>query len=191
MLPLIIVAHLGTQANAYYALAWLISDAFNLLLWNIFTSYMAEASNDRRRSAALTRRTIRMVWLVGGLGTPILLISAPFLLSLLGGAYSEEGTTLLRLLAIGLPFTITYGTFISMARVRQLMGRVVLLQVLSAVLTIGGAALLVGPFGINGVGMAYLGVRVITTFIVIVPLRRMLREDRPKENPIVLQEMAT
>ena len=176
VLPLIIVAQLGTQANAYYALAWLISDAFNLLLWNIYTSYMTEASNDRRSERALTGRTIRMVWLVGGFGTPFLLVAAPFLLSLLGGEYSAEGTDLLRLLAIGLPFTITYSTFISMARVRQLMGRVVSLQVLSAVLTIGGAAVLVGPLGINGVGWAYLGARVITTLIVIVPLRRMLTE---------------
>lgn len=179
VLPLIIVAQLGTQSNAYYALAWLISDAFNLLLWNVYTSYMAEASNDRRSARSLTRRTIRMVWLIGGVGTPFLLVAAPWLLSLLGGAYSEEGATLLRLLAIGLPFTITYSTFISMARVRQLMGRVVSLQILSAVLTIGGAAILVGPFGINGVGAAYLGTRVITTLIVIVPLRRMLRSDSP------------
>ncbi|GEC19122.1 lipopolysaccharide biosynthesis protein [Pseudonocardia hydrocarbonoxydans] len=188
VLPLIIVAQLGTQANAYYALAWLISDAFNLLLWNIYTSYMAEASNDRRSSYTLTRRTIRMVWLVGGLGTPFLLVAAPFLLSLLGGEYSEEGTTLLRILAIGLPFTITYSTFISMSRVRQLMGRVVFLQVLSAVLTIGSAAVLVGPFGINGVGLAYLGARVVTTLIVLIPLRRMLKEDRPEEKPLVQQE---
>ena len=129
-----------------------------------------------------------MVWLVGGHGTPFLLVAAPFLLSLLGGEYSEEGTTLLRILAIGLPFTITYSTFISMSRVRQLMGRVVFLQVLSAVLTIGSAAVLVGPFGINGVGLAYLGARVVTTLIVLIPLRRMLKEDRPEEKPLVQQE---
>ncbi|MDN5933884.1 MAG: hypothetical protein L0I24_22900, partial [Pseudonocardia sp.] len=178
LIPLIIVAHLGTQANAYYALPWMISEALNLLLWNVYSSYMAEASNDLPNASALMRRTFTMAGLIGGLGTPFLLLGAPLLLSLLGGAYAAEGAGLLRLLAITLPFTIVYSMYISVCRVRGKVSHVVALQVISGVTIIGGTLLLVEPFGIEGVGLANLAARVVTTLIVAVPLLRIIRESR-------------
>ena len=55
-MPLIVVSLLGTEANAYYALPWLISEAVTVLLWNISSSYITEASNDVRQGPALMRR---------------------------------------------------------------------------------------------------------------------------------------
>lgn len=184
MLPLIVVSNLGTQANAYYALPWLISEALNLLLWNIYSSFMAEASNDRDNQPALIRRTFRLAVLVGLGGVPFLLVGAPWLLTLLGGAYAAEGSTLLRLLAVALPFTIVYSMYISVSRVRGLIGRVVTLQVISGVITVGGTVLLVQSVGIAAVGISFLTARAVTTLFVAAPLLRILRE-RPAPAPAV------
>jgi O-antigen/teichoic acid export membrane protein len=178
-LPLIIVAQLGTESNAYYALPWLLSEAFNMLLWNISSSYMVEASNDGPRAAALLRRTIRLSVLVGGLGVPFMLLGAPWLLTFLGGAYAAEGTTVLRILACAIPFLVITALYSTTARVRQQMGRVVAIQLGASVVTIGLALVLVHEMGINGVALAYLVAEVASAAIVFVPLVRILREKSP------------
>ncbi len=177
-MPLIVVSILGTQANAYYALPWLICEAVNVLLWNVASSYITEASNDVREGYALMRRAWRLSWLIGLAGTPFLLIGAPFLLSLLPGNYAEEGTTLLRLMASALPFTVVHGTYVSLARVRQQMGRVVALQLLNAAAVITLALMLMRPFGIDGVGIAYLAAEALACAVVAVPLIRLFRAAR-------------
>lgn len=172
-MPLIVVGRLGAEANAYYALPSLISEAVNVLLWNISSSHITEASNDGRRAGALTRRAFRMSVLVGLAGTPFLLFGGPLLLSLLAGAYAEQSTPLLQLMAAALPFTVVYSTYIAAARVRQQMGRVVALQALSTAVVIGLTLLLIDPLGVAAVGVAYLGMAVLNTAIVAVPLARI------------------
>jgi O-antigen/teichoic acid export membrane protein len=174
-MPLIVVTMLGTEANAYYALPWLISEAVTVLLWNISSSYITEASNDVRQGPALMRRAWRLSWLIGITGTPFLLVGAPFLLSLLGDAYAEEGTTLLRLMAAALPFTIVHSMYIAFSRVKQQMGRVVALQTLSAVIVVVLALVLVRPLGVAGVGVAYLCAEAIGCAVAVIPLIRAFR----------------
>ncbi|MFD1523543.1 hypothetical protein [Pseudonocardia yunnanensis] len=180
-MPLIVVSLLGTEANAYYALPWLISEAVTVLLWNIASSYITEASNDVRQGPALMRRAWRLSWLIGFTGTPFLLIAAPWLLSLLGDTYAEEGTSLLRLMAAALPFTIVHGMYIAVSRVKQQMGRVVVMQTLSAVIVVVLALVLVTPLGIDGVGVAYLCAEVVGCAIAAVPLIRAFRADADQD----------
>jgi O-antigen/teichoic acid export membrane protein len=183
-MPLIVVAQLGTQANAYYALPWLVSEAITVLLWNVSSSFMTEASNDVAGGPKLMRRAWRLSCLIGLLGTPFLLFGAPLLLSVLGGAYADEGTTLLRLMAAALPFTVVHSTYIAIARVHAQMGRVVILQSLSAVVVVTLALLLVHPLGINGIGVAYLTAEALGAAIVAVPLIRFFRSSRPPSEPV-------
>jgi len=178
-LPLIIVGQLGAESNAYYALPWLLSEAFNMLLWNISSSYMVEASNDGPKAAALLKRTIRLNLLIGGLGVPFMLIGAPWLLNFLGSNYADEGSTVLRILACAIPFLVITSLYSTTARVRQQMGRVVAIQLGAAVVTIGLALVLVHPLGINGVALSYLIAEVVSAIIVFIPLVRILREKTP------------
>jgi Na+-driven multidrug efflux pump len=121
------------------------------------------------------RRAWRLSWLIGLTGTPFLLLGAPWLLSLLGDAYAEEGTTLLRLMAAALPFTIVHSMYIAVARVKQQMGRVVAMQTLSAVIVVVLALALVTPLGVDGVGVAYLCAEAVGCAIAVVPLIRAFR----------------
>jgi O-antigen/teichoic acid export membrane protein len=183
-MPLIVVARLGTQANAYYALPWLVSEAITVLLWNVSSSYITEASNDVRNGPALMRRAWRLSWLIGLLGTPFLVFGAPILLSLVGGAYAAEGTTLLRLMALALPLTVVFSTYIAIARVQQQMGRVVILQSLSAAVVVTLALVLVHPLGISGIGVAYLVAEAIGAAVVAIPLIRFFRSSREPSEPL-------
>ncbi|GAA4537928.1 hypothetical protein [Pseudonocardia xishanensis] len=178
VLPLLVVARLGTEANAYYALPWLIAESFSVLIWNISSSYVVEASHDRREQWALMRRTFRLSYLIGLVGVPSLFFLAPWLLSLLGDTYSDEGTWVLRYAVLAIPFTIINMNFINTSRLRNQMGRVVVLEVFTAALVIGLAVVLMDRMGVGGAGLAFLLAQALTALIVAVPLLRFARTLR-------------
>jgi O-antigen/teichoic acid export membrane protein len=178
VLPLLVVARLGTEANAYYALPWLIAESFSVLIWNISSSYVVEASHDRRQQWALMKRTFRLSYLIGGLGVPALFFLAPWVLSVLGDSYSEQGTWVLRYAVLAIPFTIINMNFINTSRLRNQMGRVVVLEVFTAALVVGLAVVLMDRMGIGGAGLAFLLAQAVTALVVAVPLVRFIRTLR-------------
>ncbi|MCE0762138.1 lipopolysaccharide biosynthesis protein [Pseudonocardia kujensis] len=178
VLPLLVVARLGTEANAYYALPWLIAESFSVLIWNISSSYVVEASHDRREQWTLMKRTFRLSYLIGGLGVPSLFFLAPWVLSVLGDSYSEQGTWVLRYAVLAIPFTIINMNFINTSRLRNQMGRVVVLEVFTAGLVIGLAVVLMDRMGIGGAGLAFLLAQAVTALVVAVPLVRFMRTLR-------------
>jgi O-antigen/teichoic acid export membrane protein len=174
--PLLVLTQLGPEANAYYALPLLIAEAgLGVLMWNISSSYMVEASHDSRQIGPLMSRTFRLCFLVAGVGTPFLLIAAPWILSILGPDYADEGSTVLRLMALAIPFTIFSTMYINTARVQNKMGRVVVIQLLLAALIIGLTATLLPIMGIDGAGWAYLIAEATGALVVAVPLFRFMR----------------
>lgn len=175
LLPLIVVAKLGTEANAYYAMPWMISSAVTVLIWNICSSFMVEASHDTSQTADLVRRSLKLATLVCAGGMATLLIGAPLLLSVLGDAYATRGTTLLRLMAAALPFTVITTFYTCLSRVQQKMGRVVLIQIATAVAVVGLVNVLTGPLDIDAVGVAYLATEAAVALAVVTPLVRELR----------------
>ncbi|GAA4679521.1 hypothetical protein GCM10023215_10800 [Pseudonocardia yuanmonensis] len=178
VLPLLVVASLGTEANAYFALPWLIAESFSVLIWNISSSYVVETSHDRRQQWALMKRTFRLSYLIGGLGVPALFFLAPWVLSVLGDSYSDQGTWVLRYAVLAIPFTIVNMNFINTSRLRNQMGRVVVLEVFTAALVIGLAVVLMGRMGIAGAGLAFLLAQAVTALVVAVPLVRFMRTLR-------------
>ncbi len=178
LLPLLVVGMLGTTANAYYALPWLIAESLSLLNWNISSSYMVEAAHDRSEQAALMRRTFRLSALVCGLGIPFLLIAAPWLLGFLGSGYVTEGSGVLRLMVLAIPFNVIETMYINSARVRNQMGRIVALQILTTAVVIGLAVVLLPRVGVDGAGWAYLVAEAASAALVIVPVVRWMREGR-------------
>lgn len=84
---------------------------------------------------------------------------------------------MLRLMAAAVPFLIITNLYVSTSRIRQQMGRVVTIQLLTAVAVIALALSLVVPLGINGVGLAYLLAEAAAAAIVILPLIRYMRAN--------------
>ncbi|WP_181780757.1 lipopolysaccharide biosynthesis protein [Pseudonocardia pini] len=190
VLPLLVVARLGTEANAYYAVPWLIAESFSVLIWNISSSYVVEASHDRRQQWKLMQRTFRLSYLIGGIGVPVLFFLGPWLLSILGDTYSDEGGWVLRYAVLAIPFTIVNMNFINTSRLRNQMGRVVVMEVCTAALVIGLAVVLMDRMGVGGAGLAFLLAQAVTAVVVAVPLlrymstlRREAREEDPGEDP--------
>ncbi len=176
-LPLLVVTVLGTEANAYYALPWLISESLGLLIWNISSSYLVEAAHDSRRIAALMARTIRLIALVAVPGVAVVVVAAPWILAVLGPEYAAQGTPVLRLMVLAVPFSIVSTLYVAICRLRLQMARVVAVEAGIAVLVVGFALALIGPLGIAGVGLGYLVAELVVAAATIVPLVRFLRAN--------------
>lgn len=156
MLPLLVVWRLGAEANAYFAMPWLVASALNWLIWNIASSLLVEASNDPSKPVELVRRALRMALLVGGAGAIVEFAAAPLILSMLGADYAAEGTTVLRVFALMVPFNVIVITWNMLMRIEGRMALLVSQQVLCCAVAIILSALLLPVLGITGAGVGCL-----------------------------------
>jgi O-antigen/teichoic acid export membrane protein len=175
VLPLIIVSQLGNEANAYFAMPWVICSALNMLTWNIAASFVMEASSDRSQTRALTRRSLRLGLLVAGAGAVTLLLGASLVLQVFGSAYAEQGAPLLRLMAIAQPATVVTTVFSGLLRIRRQVGWLVLVQGAIGVIVLSLTLFLLPSLGVTGVGVAYLSAEGLAGAVLVVPLLRSLR----------------
>jgi O-antigen/teichoic acid export membrane protein len=154
--PLIVLHVLGSSENAFFYFPWLIMASLTLLTSNISVSLVVEAASDREALRIHARRAVvhtarLLVPIVAGL-----VLAAPFVLRLFGERYAEEGTTLLRLLALGLlPSALCVLSF-GVARVQNHVRSIILHQVVLAGLVLGLTYALVDTSGIEGGGVAWL-----------------------------------
>lgn len=168
LLPLIVLASLGADASAYFYIGWTIAYSLQLMSLNIATSLMVEGAAKRE---TLESDSMRALVLLVRLQIPLVLgvfVFAGVILRLFGEQYQTESEGLLRLLALAvLPHGIN-AIFLSMARVRRQVGRVVVIQGALAGLSITLTLLLLGPLGILGVGVGWLTAQLLVALVLVV-----------------------
>jgi Na+-driven multidrug efflux pump len=108
-------------------------------------------------------------------GLVILVVGAPFFLKILGGPYAAHGTRLLQSLALALPFMGVNVLYVTFARMARRVRRVVSVQVCLSVLVLVFTALLIGPMGITGAGVAFLIGQAVMALVVLPSVVRQYR----------------
>jgi O-antigen/teichoic acid export membrane protein/thymidylate kinase len=168
LLPLIVLATLGAEASAYFYIGWTIAYSLQLMSLNIATSLMVEGAArretldiDSRRSLVLLIR-IQVPLVIG------VFVFAGFILRLFGEQYQDESEGLLRVLTLAvLPHGVN-AIFLSVARVRRQVGRIVVIQGALAGLSLSLSWVLLGPLGILGVGIAWLLAQSLVALVLLV-----------------------
>ena len=181
LLPLIVVHRMGLEANAYFAVPWLFATSLSLLMWNIASILLVEASVAPDRLPRLLGRALRLslaVAFVGGIG--IWFIGPP-ILGLLGPGYEASSTWLLRITALASPAIAVVVVWTTAARARGQLRRVMLLQAAVGVGTLGLTSLLIGPLGVTGVGVAYFLSQTVAALVLLRPLIAIVSDGRPKK----------
>ncbi|MFI5530920.1 lipopolysaccharide biosynthesis protein [Kitasatospora sp. NPDC051853] len=156
VLPLLVLGRLGAEQSAYFSLAWVIAYTLQLVALNMGSSLIVEAAHAPERLAAQARRVLRHSAPLIGAGAALLVVTAPWLLSLFGPGYAEHGTTALRLLALSALPNLVLGLAVDVCRARRAMRRVVALQAALLGLVLLLTLLLIPPLGITGVALAWL-----------------------------------
>ena len=178
---LMVLGQLGKVQAAYFQTPWLAGTSFDSLLFSFATSLIVEASVRPATSTATVRRAVHLAlrFLVPGL--VVLFVGAPYFLRILGPAYEANGTTLLRLVAVTLPFMAVNVLYVTFARLARRVRRVLSIQVSIAAIVLTLASVFLSHFGVAGVGLAFLIGHGAVSFVVFPSVFRQYR--RPDMAP--------
>jgi O-antigen/teichoic acid export membrane protein len=181
--PLIVLAQLGAQANAYFYVAWTIGITLAVAVEAFAISLTVEGSARPGDLHGYTRKVLRQAFMIFPAIVVFILMVAPNLLSLFGAAYADGATNLLRLLSIAVLARIPLAVFGAVARVERRVGRIALLEGATTVAALTLALWLLPRHGIIGVGWALLIAQTVAALFVSPGL---LRAPRPTESVSVL-----
>ncbi|MEV5101870.1 lipopolysaccharide biosynthesis protein [Streptomyces massasporeus] len=179
--PLLVLNTLGPAQSAHYSLAWIVGYVPYLLATNMGSSLMVESAHAPGRLPEHAFRVLRHSALLMAAGALVIIVIAPALLSFFGPEYAEDGTTLLRLLALSALPNLVVSLAVDVARMRRRLRLVVGLQLTSCVLVLGLAELLLPVLGLAGGGLAWLVAQTLLALYLLI--RRSHWLPRTPEDP--------
>jgi O-antigen/teichoic acid export membrane protein len=156
-LPLLIVALLGSAANAYFFIPYTMVGAFNMLFFAAGTSLVVEGALAEDRIRAMAGRIARRFALILVPGTVVMIGAAPLILLPFGEDYVRESSSVLRVLACGCGFYAAIALYVAIARLQGQSSGILLVEAAKLPLLLGGAVVLSGSLGIDGIALAWLG----------------------------------
>jgi O-antigen/teichoic acid export membrane protein len=167
VLPIMVVNLLGAELNAYFYIAWAIGSLLSVIPGAASISLFAEGSYEEERLGVNIWRSLKMILLLLAPAVILVLAFADKLLLLFGSAYSENATTLVRILAISsLPLAVNI-VYLAIKRVEKKLKVIVSLTALVAVVTLGLTYLLLPHMGINGAGIAWLISQAVIALVIM------------------------
>ncbi len=178
VVPLVVIAQLGPDASAYFAVSWSMVTAVYVMLSLLIGPFVAECAAHPDRINGLSAQFVKMITAVALLCGVGLAVVGPIALGFIGAEYRQHGTPLLYLAAVFIPFTVVGAVYDGLARVYRRLILAVVTQCLVTAVVIGGSAALTGSLGVLGIGVSYLAAEVMAAVILVGPLFRWLRELR-------------
>ncbi len=154
--PLLVIQFLGSKANAYFYLPWVIFSSLRLYTINMSTSMTVEGSLFQAKSFDYFRHVLLNAL---KLLTPVVLglvLVAPLLLRVFGPEYAVQGTTLLRLLALSVIPNSLVSLYLGVSRLKYRFREIMLIQGTFAILSLSLTYILLPKVGIAGVGIAWI-----------------------------------
>jgi O-antigen/teichoic acid export membrane protein len=175
LLPVLVVALLGSSQGAFFYMPFTIISAFDLLFINVATSMTVEASMAGDRLSELARTTVHRFGGVLAAGVLVIVAGAGLILLPFGPAYVEGGGALLRLLACASVCRAIIGLYSAICRVQGRAGRVLVVQAAVFLLVVVLTPLLARSHGLEGVGFAWLVANALVACAVTPATVRILR----------------
>ncbi|MCL0079864.1 polysaccharide biosynthesis C-terminal domain-containing protein [Dehalococcoidia bacterium] len=167
VLPIMVVNLLGAEFNAFFYIGWAIGGVLIMIPTAASASLFAEGSYEQERLGINIWRSLKMILLLLVPLVVLVLTFADKLLLLFGIAYSENATTLVRILAISsLPLAVNI-VYLAIKRVEKKLKVIVSLTALAAIVTLGLAYLLLPHMGINGAGIAWLVSQAVIALVIV------------------------
>lgn len=179
LLPVLILARLGKAEAGYFASAYLIIYALDLVTVNLGVALMVEGAMDRSLLRHHASTVVRRVLAIIGPAVAILLLFAPRVLGVFGHAYAVHGSGLLRLLAVAVLAKAVTSLYIALSRVERRVGQIAFWQAVLLVSITGLSWWLMGRFGIDGVGLGYLASQVLVALCLLPSIFKILRRREP------------
>jgi O-antigen/teichoic acid export membrane protein len=169
--PVLVVALLDAEHNAYYFIAWSVSAAFLMISSAIAQALFAETSTASEARQQVRVAAIAILVLLVPITAAVMLLAHP-LLSLFGPEYAEHGVALLRINALAAyPDAIT-AVYIALMLASRRVTRAAVVNLVIGVATVGCAAVTLRTLGINAVGWSWLAAQVLGVLVMVLYMRR-------------------
>jgi O-antigen/teichoic acid export membrane protein len=175
LVPILVVALLGSEKNAYFYVAFTLVTTFDLLFMNAATSLTVEGAIDRERIHELTRTVVRHLLGPLTLVSLGLVLVAPILLLPFGPDYVREASPLVRLLACACVFRGALYLYAALCRLRGRGRPLLLLEAAVFGLLMALTFALTPRLGLEGVALAWVITHAVLAGVVTYPLLRVLR----------------
>jgi hypothetical protein len=159
--PVLVVSEVGPTAGAAFYLPWLFCTASIALLWNIVFSLVVEAVHNIDRTRQLLTRAAWLGALVTCGGGAVLGFGAPWILGVVGSGYRAEGTIVLRLLALSLPFIGIGSLYGALSLIEKRTWMSTALGGVGVAIFLGGGVASASRYGLAGFGLSFLISRVV------------------------------
>jgi O-antigen/teichoic acid export membrane protein len=167
VLPLIVLATRGADANAYYFLAWSIAYGVYLIAGSMGQAMIAEAAHDPAGLARYNRESLVETARLVIPCVAVLVVATRPILGLLGSAYARADVTLLRLLVLSAVPWIVFVAYVNTARVERRIGAVVRAHAVLFGLVLAIGLPLLSSLGINGLGIGWLAAQSIVAAAIL------------------------
>jgi len=156
ILPLLLVNLLGAEQNAFFYICLTIATILFMIPGSVSLSLLAEGFHDESQTRLQVKYSIKMSMSLIFLGIITILLLGGKLLSVYGRNYSEQGASVLALLAVSaVPMTVNY-IYCSIQRINLNMLRVAGLSAFILAATLTFTYWLAPRFGVSGAGAAFL-----------------------------------
>jgi len=167
LFPLMVVAALGEETNAYFYAAWIFAQPLFMVSLAVSYSLFAEGSHQPQALAATVRHAVPITFLVLALTAGGVFLLGDKLLLVFGQSYSDHATPLLRLLSVAAFPVAVKLLALAAYRVRMDLSRIVALSALDAGLSIGLVHALMRSFGLYGVGLGVLLSQLVVAAVIL------------------------
>lgn len=156
-LPILVANRTSAAEAAYFYVPWMISLTVELVALNMMTSLTVEAALDMPRLRQLSRQALKQSMRLVVPVAALTALLAPLGLLVFGREYADEGTTLLRLLALGAIPNVIAALGAGVARIEHRGWIVTAIQGFQLVFVVALSAALLPSVGIAAIGIAWTG----------------------------------
>jgi O-antigen/teichoic acid export membrane protein len=167
LLPILVIAALGAETNAYFSIAWFIAYALHQVNFNMGTSLVVETSILPGELSRHVRHVLSHTVLLQVAAAVGICLAAPLVLGLFGQEYRAAETPLRLMCLAALPHLVV-ATALSSARVQRRMWLVVAIQVGQCVLVLPMCRILLPVLGMNGAAVAWLATQCLVAGMLLV-----------------------
>ncbi|MCD4844282.1 MAG: lipopolysaccharide biosynthesis protein [Methanosarcinales archaeon] len=169
ILPLMITIILSPEINAYFWISWNIAGLLFAVSISISQSLFAEGSNSNAKIIGDVKRSFIYIFLILIPSLLFILLFGDQILLLFGNEYLEEGSYIVKILAISsLPFAINT-VYITIKNISKQVIIVVIINGIIMIITLVGSYIsLINNFGLNGIGISWLTGNLITIPLIMI-----------------------
>ncbi|MGW1883207.1 lipopolysaccharide biosynthesis protein [Streptomyces sp. NPDC001970] len=181
LLPVMVAVRFDAAHNGFFYIAYTVGGTMEFMAINMASSLTAHASHSPETLAGGVRGALRRMVILLVPVVLVLVVFAPQILAPFGPDYAAHGATVLRLLAAAALPRVVVELYIGVLRVQGRTGVLAVLQGAMCTLVLGSAAVLLGPVGISGAGLAMALSMTVMAAVSVPGIRAALagREPRP------------